>query len=98
MSTQFITTHAAFGYLAQRYDLTQIAISGLSLMPSPRRRGLPGCSAWRGTTEPRIFSDSLVSPALAKAIAGHLGPVTDVLSIEGLTDQSRGRDYFSIIS
>ena len=37
--TEFITTHAAFGYLATRYDLTQIAISGLvpDAEPSPAR-------------------------------------------------------------
>ncbi|HET6758863.1 MAG TPA: metal ABC transporter substrate-binding protein, partial [Propionibacteriaceae bacterium] len=36
---EFITTHAAFGYLAQRYQPTQISISGISpdAEPSPIR-------------------------------------------------------------
>jgi zinc transport system substrate-binding protein len=40
----------------------------------------------------------LVSPAVAQAIAGDLGLTTDVLDpIEGITDQSRGRDYLSVM-
>ena len=46
-----------------------------------------------------IFSETLVSPAVAQAIAGDLGLVTDVLDpIEGITDQSRGDDYLSVMS
>jgi len=98
--TEFITTHAAFGYLAQRYHLTQIAISGLSpdAEPSPARiADVQRVARAYGLTT--IFSETLVSPALARAIAGDLGLVTDVLDpIEGLTDQSRGHDYFSIMA
>jgi zinc transport system substrate-binding protein len=98
--TEFITTHAAFGYLAERYHLTQIGISGLSpdAEPSPARIAEVQRVArkYRLTT---IFSETLVSPALAQAIAGDLGLRTDVLDpIEGVTDQSRGNDYFSIMT
>ena len=98
--TEFITTHAAFGYLAQRYHLTQIAISGLSpdAEPSPARIAEVQRVA-RNYELTTIFSETLVSPAMAEAIAGDLGLVTDVLDpIEGVTDQSRGHDYFSIMA
>jgi zinc transport system substrate-binding protein len=98
--TEFITTHAAFGYLAEQYHLTQIGISGLSpdSEPSPARIAEVQRIAreYRLTT---IFSETLVSPALAEAIAGDLGLRTDVLDpIEGVTAQSRGNDYLSIMT
>jgi zinc transport system substrate-binding protein len=98
--TEFMTTHAAFGYLAQRYHLTQIAISGLNpdAEPSPARIAeVQRLAQDHGLTT--IFSETLVSPAVAQAIAGDLGLVTDVLDpIEGITDQSRGQDYLSVMS
>jgi len=97
--TEFITTHAAFGYLAERYHLTQIGISGLSpdAEPSPARIAEVQRVA-REHQLTTIFSETLVSPALAEAIAGDLGLRTDVLDpLEGVTDQSRGTDYISIM-
>jgi zinc transport system substrate-binding protein len=97
--TEFITTHAAFGYLAERYHLTQIGISGLSpdADPSPARIAHVQRVA-REHQLTTIFSETLVSPALAEAIAGDLGLRTDVLDpLEGVTDQSRGTDYISIM-
>ena len=98
--TEFITTHAAFGYLAERYHLTQVGISGLNpdSEPSPARIADVQRIAreYRLTT---IFSETLVSPALAQAIAGDLGLRTDVLDpIEGVTTESRGNDYLSIMA
>jgi zinc transport system substrate-binding protein len=98
--TEFITTHAAFGYLAQRYHLTQIAITGLNpdTEPSPARIAqVQRVASDHGLTT--IFSETLVSPAVAQAIAGDLGLATDVLDpIEGITDRSRGTDYLSVMS
>jgi zinc transport system substrate-binding protein len=98
--TEFMTTHAAFGYLAERYHLRQIAISGISpdLEPSPARIAEVQQQAQvRGITT--IFSETLVSPAVAQAIAGDLGLSTDVLDpLEGITTQSRGHDYLSVMS
>jgi zinc transport system substrate-binding protein len=96
---EFITTHTAFGYLAKRYGLSQIGITGLSpdAEPSPARIAEVQHEATEhGVTT--IFTETLVSPAVAEAIAGDLGLATDVLDpIEGITDASRGQDYLAVM-
>ena len=96
---EFITTHAAFGYLAKRYRLTQIGISGLSpdAEPSPARIAEVQTEARQhGITT--IFYETLVSPDVATAIAQDLGLRTDVLDpVEGITPESRGTDYLSVM-
>jgi zinc transport system substrate-binding protein len=97
--TEFITSHTAFGYLAKRYGLVQIGISGLNpdAEPSPARIAeIQREARDHGVTT--IFTETLVSPAVARAVAGDLGLRTDILDpIEGLTAESRGRDYFAIM-
>ena len=97
---QFITTHAAFGYLAERYGLSQIGISGLSPddEASPARIAeIQQEAAAHGITT--IFFETLVSPAVAEAVASDLGLVTDVLDpIEGITAESRGSDYLTVMA
>jgi zinc transport system substrate-binding protein len=97
--TDFITTHAAFGYLARRYGLTQIGITGLTpdAEPSPARVAeVQREAAQHGVTT--IFYETLVSPAIAQSVAADLGLRTDVLDpVEGITDASRGRDYLAVM-
>ena len=96
---EFVTTHAAFGYLARRYQLEQLPISGLSpeAEPSPARLA----EIQQETREHQIttiFYETLVSPAVAESLAADLGLKTDVLDpIEGITDQSRGTDYVAVM-
>lgn len=98
--TEFITSHDAFGYLAHAYGLTQIGISGLSPdeEPSPARIAEVQKLAKRhGVTT--IFYETLVSPETSKSIAGDLGLKTDVLDpVEGITDESRGKDYVDVMN
>ena len=94
-----ITTHAAFGYLTERYGLEQIGISGLSPneQPSPTRIAKVQEEAKEhGVTT--IFFETLTSDEVAKAIAGDLGLKTAVLDpIEGITAESAGQDYPSVM-
>ncbi|GAA1432116.1 zinc ABC transporter substrate-binding protein [Microlunatus lacustris] len=96
---EFITTHTAFGYLAKRYGLSQIGITGLSpdAEPSPARIAEVQHEAEEhGVTT--IFYETLISPAIAEAIAGDLGLATDVLDpVEGITEASRGQDYVAVM-
>ena len=95
----FVTSHAAFGYLAERYGLEQVGITGLTpdAEPTPSRLAeVQKIAKEKGVTT--IFSETLASPALADALAKDLGLKTDVLDpLEGITSQSRGTDYPSVM-
>lgn len=97
--SEFITTHEAFGYLAKRFNLTQIGISGISPNeePSPARIAeVQSQAKEHGITT--IFFETLTSPAVAQSIAGDLGLKTAVLDpLEGVTSESKGTDYPSIM-
>lgn len=95
---EIVVSHAAFGHLAQRYDLRQIAITGLSpeTEPTPRRLAevIEDAQAHHATT---IYFETLVSPAVADLIAAHTGAETAVLNpIEGLPADGQ-HDYFSLM-
>ncbi|MFE9094030.1 metal ABC transporter substrate-binding protein [Streptomyces sp. NPDC007264] len=95
----FITTHAAFGYLAERYGLTEEAISGLDPEAEPsaaRVKDLEKMARADGVST--VFYETLVSDRTAKTIAKDARLTTDVLDpIEGITAKSRGRDYFQVM-
>ncbi|MFD8199734.1 metal ABC transporter substrate-binding protein [Streptomyces sp. NPDC059701] len=95
----FITTHAAFGYLAERYGLTEEAISGLDPESEPsgaRIKALEKMAAADGVST--VFYETLVSDKTAKTVAKDANLRTDVLDpIEGITGQSRGDDYFQVM-
>jgi len=94
-----VTSHAAFGYLARDYGLTQVAIGGLSpdAQPSPRRLAdIVNFARKNGVKT--VFFERLVSPKLSQTIAREIGAKTMVLDpIEGLTavDAAAGKDYFT---
>ncbi|MGW4545949.1 zinc ABC transporter substrate-binding protein [Streptomyces violaceorubidus] len=98
-SKVFFTNHAAFGYLAERYGLTQEAINGLDpeSEPSPARiKELQEEARADGVTT--VFYETLVSDKTAKTLAKDAGLKTDVLDpLEGITDKSRGEDYVGVM-
>lgn len=94
---ELVTSHTAFNYLAGRYNLTQVGISGISpeSEPTPQRLAEVAAEAKAsGTTT--IFFETLVSPKVAETIAREVGAKTAVLDpLEGLTEA--GSDYFSVM-
>jgi zinc transport system substrate-binding protein len=98
-SKDLVTGHAAFGYLAARYGLTQEGIAGVS--PDAE----PSAAAMREIAEhireegvKTVYAETLVSPALAETIARETGATVKVLDpVEGITDASAGKDYFEVM-
>lgn len=66
--------HAAFGYLAQRYGLQQIALSGINpnAEPTPKRMAEVIAITKREKSK-FIFAEEMVNPRLAKALAKEAG-------------------------
>jgi zinc transport system substrate-binding protein len=94
---EIVTSHSAFNYLATRYGLTQVGITGISpeAEPSPQRMGKIAQQA-RATGTTTIFFETLVSPKVAETVAREVGARTAVLDpLEGLTKP--GADYFSVM-
>jgi zinc transport system substrate-binding protein len=97
--TVVVTSHDAFGYLADRYGLEVVGISGLDpdAEPSPARlkdvqRVIDDADL---TT---VFYERLVSPDVAQTLAADLGLTTAVLDpIEGLTRETVGEDYLTLM-
>lgn len=98
-SRTFITTHSAFGYLAERYGLDQEGISGVDpeSEPSPARmKDLQAVAKKDNVTT--VFFETLASDKTAKTLATDTGLKTDVLDpLEGITDTSQGSDYFEVM-
>jgi len=98
---EIVTSHEAFGYLAERYGLEQVAITGLSpeVEPEPAKlQQVVELVRERGVTT--IYFETLVSPRIAETVARETGAKTAVLNpIEGLTKNeiSQGENYFSLM-
>ncbi|HSX24357.1 MAG TPA: zinc ABC transporter substrate-binding protein [Candidatus Andersenbacteria bacterium] len=96
-----VTSHVAFGYLAQQYGLNQIGISGLSPDEEPSAQSLIDTARFvRDHNVKYIFFESLVSPKLSQTIANETHAQTLELNpLEGLTadEVQQGKDYFSVM-
>lgn len=96
-----VTSHAAFGYLADRYALEQVGISELDpeVEPSPARlREIGDLVEARGIET--LYSETLVSPKVTETLASDLGVETAVLDpLEGLSEDASaaGDDYVSVM-
>ena len=98
---ELVTSHAAFGYLADRYGLEQIPLTGVSPESEPSPKELEELvHEVRETGATTVFFETLVSPELAETVARESGATTAVLDpIEGLSqdDLDAGADYFTVM-
>lgn len=94
-----VTSHNAFGYLAQRYGLTQQGITGLTPEQEPDPKALAEVTSFVRANQVRtIYYETLVSPDIARVVANETGAQTAVLDpIEGLNEQSQGNDYLEVM-
>jgi zinc transport system substrate-binding protein len=98
---EFVTSHAAFGYLATRYRLTMIPIMGVApeAEPSPAELARIARTVRRHGIR-YVFFETLVSPKLAETLAREVGARTLVLNpVEGVTaeEAAAGKDYLTLM-
>ncbi|MDP9845604.1 metal ABC transporter substrate-binding protein [Streptosporangium lutulentum] len=93
-SDVILTSHSAFGYLADRYKLRQVGISGLDpdAEPSPARIAEVAKVAKQEKVT-TIFTETLVSPKVAEVLAQEVGAKTAVL--DPVESQPANGDYLS---
>jgi len=98
---EFVTSHAAFGYLAERYGLIQVPLRGLSAEAEPTPARMAEVVELVREKEIRyIFFESLVSPKVSEVIAAETGAETLVLNpVGGLTagEMAAGKDYLTVM-
>ena len=92
--TSFVTTHASFGYLAARYGLTELSISGITpdAEASPKRFADLSARIKRdGITT--VFYEPRVPRAAAETLARDAGVTTTLLD----PYETTAADYFTVM-
>jgi zinc transport system substrate-binding protein len=94
-----VTTHAAFGHLAARYDLEQLSLAGSSPESEPGPRELEQLiDDVRASGATTVFAEPLVSDRIVETVAREVGAEVAVLDpLEGLSEErlEAGGDYVS---
>jgi zinc transport system substrate-binding protein len=97
----FVTQHAAFGYLAKQYGLAQIPIAGLSPDVEPTLGKLKELAEVTKQKKVKvIYFEGLTSSKVAQTLANEIGAKTEVLNpLEGLTkeEQEKGLDFIDVM-
>lgn len=98
-SRLLVTSHEAFGYLADAYDLEQVGLTGLTPETEPTATDLATVTDFVNEHDVgTIFYESLVSPDVAQTVADATGAGTAMLDpVEGLTAESAGEDYLGVM-
>jgi zinc transport system substrate-binding protein len=91
-----VTAHTAFGYLASRYGLRQVGVTGLDPDNEPSPRHIAEVARYARAHDVRtVFFESHVDPKLAQTIAAEVGARTAVLDpVEGVR---AGDDYLTVM-
>jgi zinc transport system substrate-binding protein len=97
----FVTQHAAFGYLAKQYGLTQESIAGISPDQEPSPSRLAELKKYIEAHDVSvIYFETSASSKVAQTLAKETGVELSVLNpLESITkqEQEQGEDYISVM-
>ncbi|HEY8451111.1 MAG: metal ABC transporter substrate-binding protein [Micromonosporaceae bacterium] len=95
---EIVVAHAAFGYLADRYGLQQIAVAGLEPDGEPTPgRVIEVVELARSHGATTVFAEAGTSPDVARVIAGELGARTATLDPIEARAPGSDADYLSLM-
>ena len=96
-SRSLVTAHEAFGYLARRYGLQQLGVTGLDPEAEPDAAELGRVAEFvRREGVRTVYTETLASPDVARALAAETGATTAVLDpVESRPDD--GGDYLTAL-
>jgi zinc transport system substrate-binding protein len=91
-----VTAHTAFAYLAARYGLKQVGVTGLDPEGEPAPARIAEVARYaRAHDVSTVFFESRVDPKLAQTVASEVGATTAVLDpVEAVRS---GDDYLSVM-
>ncbi|MCW6659511.1 zinc ABC transporter substrate-binding protein [Aerococcaceae bacterium NML191292] len=96
-----VVQHAAFGYLAHAYGLTQEAITGIQTTQEPSAAALAAMQDFVKAHQVKtIFVEPSLNPTTAKVVADASGATLRPLrTLESVTQEEieKGEDYFTIM-
>lgn len=99
---EFVASHAAFAYVADRYGLTMVPILGISPQDEPSIKELEAISSLvkeKGLTV--IYTEPLLSSSFAEAVSRETGASLLTLNpLEGLTDEEvlASENYLTVMT
>lgn len=98
----FVTQHAAFGYLAERYQLEQASVSGLTPDGEPTPKRLAELKTFvKDHQISTIYFEENATSKVAETLAKEANLTVDVLNtLESLSekDQQAGKNYLSVMT
>lgn len=98
---EVVTSHAAFGYLARRYGLTQVPLMGIAPEAEPSPADLAALvKTARRLKVTHVFFEPLVSPRIAETLGREIGATPLPLNpIEGVTkdEATAGTGYVELM-
>ncbi|RSU00292.1 zinc ABC transporter substrate-binding protein AdcA [Vagococcus vulneris] len=99
---QFVTQHAAFGYLALEYGLTQVPIAGLTPHDEPTPAKLAELKKYIDKNQIKyIYAEQNTSDKIAKTLAKETDvELAELNTLEGLSqkDIDSGKNYVSVMN
>jgi zinc transport system substrate-binding protein len=94
-SRELVTSHEAFGYLAERYGFVQHGITGLVPEEEPGAAAIAEIVKLVRTKKIRtVYYEVLVNPDIARTVASEAKVTTSVLDpVASISDKSAAQDY-----